>query len=136
MAGIALIGLLVILAVKTLRNGTVPGNDQIGPAVAGALLMGLTDSLFSGNLVMPHGGMFFAILAGWIVGRGVAAPVEVMREAVAWRATRLAIAGTAILAVAISTILALEYLIVVWQIPASMTGWNPHFWQYGHFAAW
>jgi O-antigen ligase len=136
LAGIALIGLLVFLAVKTLRNGAVLGNDQIGPAVVGALLMGLTDSLFSGNLVMPHGGMFFAILAGWIVGRGMAAPVDVKRETVAWRRMRLAIAGTAVLAVAISSILALEYLIVVWQIPASMTGWNPHFWQYGHFADW
>src|SRR5258708_34459685 len=54
LAGIALMALLVVLAVKTIRAGSPSGPDLSGKSIAAALIMGLTDSLFSGNQIMPH----------------------------------------------------------------------------------
>ena len=41
-----------------------------------------------------------------------------------------------ILAVAITTVLSLEYLPMARGIPVWLPTWNPHFWQYGRFSDW
>ncbi len=135
LAGVALILMLSVYAVRTLRKA--PGQSSIldGSLVA-ALTMGLTDSLFSGNLIMPHSQMLFGVLAGWIVGRNERAPSGLYGNAPEFRRLRLTIVSIAILAVAITTILGLEYLPLARDIPVWLLPWNPHFWQYGRFSAW
>ncbi|MBC8006974.1 MAG: hypothetical protein H7X76_02885 [Prolixibacteraceae bacterium] len=98
--------------------------------------MGLTDSLFSGNLIMPHSQMLFGVLTGWIVGRTVRAPAGFYMEASHFKTLRFTIVSMAILAVAITTILGLAYLPLAREIPVWLLTWNPHFWQYGRFSAW
>jgi hypothetical protein len=98
--------------------------------------MGITDSLFSGNLIMPHSQMLFGVLAGWIIGRTVRAPSGLYEKAPDFKRLRFTLVSIAILAVAITTILGLEYLPLARDIPVWLPTWNPHFWQYGRFSAW
>ncbi|HEX9451113.1 MAG TPA: hypothetical protein VF934_06840, partial [Burkholderiales bacterium] len=133
--GIALVLMLTVHAVKTLR--TVSSQSSVlDVSLVAALTMGLTDSLFSGNLIMPHSQMLFGVLAGWILGRTVPAPSGVYEKAPGFKRLRITIVSTAILAVAITTILGLEYLPLARDIPVWRLTWNPHFWQYGRFSAW
>jgi hypothetical protein len=104
-------------------------------SLVAALAMGLTDSLFSGNLIMPHSQMMFGVLAGWILGHTLPAPSGVYRDS-AFRTLRFAVVAIAVLAVGITTVLALEYLPLVRDIPPWQFTWNPHFWQYGRFSNW
>ncbi len=135
LAGIALVLMLTVHAVKTLQ--TVSRQSSVlDVSLVAALTMGLTDSLFSGNLIMPHSQMLFGVLAGWILGRTVPAPSGVYEKAPGFKRLRITIVSTAILAVAITTILGLEYLPLARDIPVWRLTWNPHFWQYGRFSAW
>lgn len=135
LAGIALILMLVVHAVRTLRK--VPWQSNVlDSSLVAALVMGLTDSLFSGNLIMPHSQMLFGVLAGCIVGRTMPAPSGVYTMASGFKTVRFAIVAIAVLVVAITTILSFEYLSLVREIPAWLLPRNPHFWQYGRFAAW
>jgi O-antigen ligase len=135
LAGIALIGMLAVFAAKTL-NRTTAAADVLQISLVAALAMGLTDSLFSGNLIMPHSQMLFGVLAGWIIGRQLGARSGVYEKSIAFVHLRFAIIAIAFLAVGISATLSLEYLPVVREIPAWFPTWNPHFWQYGRFSAW
>ena len=135
LAGIALILMLTVHAVRTLRKTTGQSSVLEGSLVA-ALVMGLTDSLFSGNLIMPHSQMLFAVLAGWIIGRNERPPSGLYGNAPGFKRLRFTIVSLAILAVAITTILSLEYLPLARAIPVWLPTWNPHFWQYGRFSAW
>ena len=135
LAGITLLLMLSVYAVRTLR--TTPGQVGVtGASVVAAIVMGLTDSLFSGNLIMPHSQMLFAVLAGWIMGRNIPAPSGIYDKASGFRNARFAIGMVAVLAVAITTVLGFEYLSLAREIPVWLLTWNPHFWQYGRFAVW
>ena len=135
LAGTALVLMLTVFAVKTLRK--VSRQDSVLDAsLVAALAMGLTDSLVSGNLIMPHSQMLFGVLAGWILGRAVRAPSGFYEKAAGFKRLRFALVSIAILAVAITTVLGLEYLPLARDIPIWMPTWNPHFWQYGRFSAW
>ena len=127
-----------MLAVYAVRNlSKAPGQSTVlDVSLVAALTMGLTDSLFSGNLIMPHSQMLFGVLAGWIIGRTVRAPSGLYKEASGFKTLRFTIVSIAILAVAITTILGLEYLPLARGIPVWLLTWNPHFWQYGRFSAW
>jgi O-antigen ligase len=134
LAGIALILMLALYAVKSLR--TASGQSSfLHVTLVSALAMGLTDSLFSGNLIMPHSQMLFAVLAGWIMGRtkGVSG---IHAKSAAFRTQRLAIVSIPMLAAAITVILGFEYLPMARDLPIWLPTWNPHFWQYGRFSAW
>ena len=135
LAGIALVLMLTVYAVRTMRT-TSGQSDVLQISLVAALVMGLTDSLFSGNLIMPHSQMLFGVLAGWIVGRTIPAPSGVYDMAWGFKTLRFAIVSIAVLVVAITTILSFEYLSLVREIPVWLLPWNPHFWQYGRFAAW
>ena len=135
LAGIALVLMLMVYAVRTLRKAS--GQSSIlDVSLVAALFMGLTDSLFSGNLIMPQSQMLFGVLAGWIIGRTARAPSGLYANAPGFRQLRSTIVSVAILAVATTTILCLEYLPLAREIPVWMPTWNPHFWQYGRFSAW
>jgi O-antigen ligase len=135
LAGIALLLMLALFALKSLR--TAAGQSSfVQVTLAAALAMGLTDSLFSGNLIMPHSQMLFAVLAGWIIGRTRRAPSGIYEKSAAFRTQRFAIVSIAILAATTTTIIGLEYLPIARDLPVWLPTWNPHFWQYGRFSAW
>jgi len=134
-AGCALGLILVVFAARSMRSSQLAGQDTITVAVAAALIMGLTESLFSGGIVMPHGQTMLFIVAGWLLGRRLpvhAEPIAPAHLAV----TRLALVGFVCTAVAVTTLLAVEYMLVVRDMPISLQLWHPHYWQYGRFAAW
>jgi O-antigen ligase len=137
LAGIALVLMLTVHAVRALRKASGQKKSSVlDVSLVAALAMGLTDSLFSGNLIMPHSQMLFGVLAGWIIGRTVRAPSGLYDKAPNFTRLRFTMVSIAILAVAITTILGLEYLPLARDIPVWLPAWNPHFWQYGRFSAW
>jgi putative inorganic carbon (hco3(-)) transporter len=134
-AGIALLVILFFYGVVKLRKETTRQPEDLVPAVLlAALVMGLGDSLFSGNLTMPHSQVLCFLLTGWIVGRTGSAVVLPAPAAVA--VTRTAIAGVAILAGLVTAVLAFEYLDVVRDARHALAARIPSFWQYGRFDAW
>jgi O-antigen ligase len=133
-AGIALGMLLLLFAVRALRAQTGQGANPVIASLCAALVMGLTDSLFSGNLIMPHSEVLLCVLAGWLVGRTQAtAPAD---GAGGRRPEKLALVGVAMLAMCTTAILAFEYVDVVNPMPGNLQLRHPHFWQYGRFADW
>jgi O-antigen ligase len=48
---------------------SVGSSKQINIALTASLACGFTESLVSGNLIMPHSQMCFFILSGWLMGR-------------------------------------------------------------------
>ncbi len=134
-AGIALGVVLVVFAVRQLRSNAGRGPDTTTVSLAAALVMGLVDSLFSGNLVMPHSQVLFCVLAGWIVGRSDlrVGPTVSANERRLWRT---GLVGLAILAVLTTVILTIDYLDVIRDMPYPFALRAPSFWQYGRFTEW
>lgn len=136
-AGIALVVMLVVFAIRTLKTKQASGSARaIGASLVAALLAGLTDSLFSGNLIMPHSQVLFFVTAGWIIGRSWTVERPFKALDVSARTTRFSIVGIGLAATAITTILAVEYLPLARELPVWLPRWNPHFWQYGRFSNW
>ncbi len=135
-AAIWLGALLVLFAIRSLGKLPPGATGAQGASLVAALLMGLTDSLFSGNLIMPQSQVLFCVLAGWIVGRSLSAEPALYAGSGAFRMHKLAIALIALLAASITAVLAFEYLPLARDIPVWLPRWNPHFWQYGRFYNW
>lgn len=138
-AGTAAVGLFVLLllfAVRTLRAGAPGAASPVTASLCAALLMGSVDSLFSGNLIMPHSQILLCVIAGWLVGRTQAPAPGGERVAGGRRAEKLALVGVALLAMCTTAILAFEYVDVVNPMPGNLQLRHPHFWQYGRFADW
>lgn len=134
-AGIVLGVLLVIHAVRQIRRRSLQQFDYTSTALGAALIMGLVDSLFSGNLIMPHSQVCLAVLAGWMLGRQRPAVRRYMppgRE----RQWTLGIGLTAGAAALVSIILAAEYVALIIDMPYPPALRLPNFWQYGRFSAW
>ncbi len=138
LAGIALMVLLVVLAIKTLRVGTSAAPDMAGKSIAAALVMGLTDSLFSGNQIMPHSQILLCVVAGLLVGRTSARSpdLSIRNLKVYYPALKLAFVVIAMLAMVATTILSTAYLRAVKDMGPNIQRGNPHFWNYGRFNAW
>ncbi|HWH49229.1 MAG TPA: O-antigen ligase family protein [Burkholderiales bacterium] len=135
-AGVALVILLLLFAVKTLREQTREIPAPATSSLCAALFMGLTDSMFSGNLIMSHSQILLFVIAGWLVGQSQKKP-EVMNERNSgWRLAGLTLGGVAMLAMCTTAILAFEYVDVVNTMPGNLQPRYPHFWQYGRFAGW
>ncbi len=134
-AGVALLMLLLLFAVRTLRAQTRQGASPLTASLCAALVIGLTDSLFSGNLIMPHSQILLCVIAGWLVGRIRATASETERDD-RWRSEELALVGVAMLAMCTTAVLAFEYVDVVNPMPGNLQLRHPHFWQYGRFADW
>jgi O-antigen ligase len=135
MAGVALGVVLVVFAVRQLRSISSREPDVTTASLAAALVMGLVDSLFSGNLVMSHSQVLFCVIAGWIVGRAdpgnqpIASPRRRQR-------LQTGLVGLAMLAMLTTTILTVEYLDVIRDMPYPPALRIPSFWQYGRFIDW
>ena len=138
LAGIALMVLLVVLAIKTLRVGKSAAPDMAGKSIAAALVMGLTDSLFSGNQIMPHSQILLCVVAGLLVGRiSARSPDLSIRSLKVYYPTlKLAFVVIAMLAILATTILSTAYLRAVKDMGPNIQRGNPHFWNYGRFNAW
>lgn len=134
-AGCAIGLLLVVFAGRSMRDSQDLQHDAATVAIASALIMGLTESLFSGGIIMPHGQTMLCIVAGWLLGRRL--PVRAAAPAPAhFAVTRSVLIVSVCVAAAVTTLLAVEYWLVVWDMPISAQRWHPHFWQYGRFPAW
>ncbi len=133
-AGVALCMLLLLFAVRALRAQTPA--SPVTASLCAALVTGLVDSLFSGNLIMPHSQILLCVISGWLVGRTQATAPWDERDAGGRRSERLALVGVAMLAMCTTAILAIEYVDVVQPMPGNLQLRYPHFWQYGRFADW
>ncbi len=139
-AGAALVILVLLFAFSALRVRTHlqthQGADPVTVSLCAALIMGLVDSLFSGNLIMPHSQILLCVIAGWLIGRTDATAPGGERDARGRRPQTLALVGIALLAMCTTAILAFEYVDVVGPMPGNLQLRYPHFWQYGRFADW
>jgi len=134
-AGIALVMLLLLFCARALRTQTRQDANPVTTGLFAALVMGLTDSMFSGNLIMPHSQILLFVIAGWLVGRIQATGPVGEREG-RWQSGKLLLVGVAMLAMCTTAILAFEYVDVVKPMPGNLQLRHPHFWQYGRFADW
>ena len=135
MAGVALGIAVVVFALRQLRSKTRGEPDPTTASLVAALVMGLVDSLFSGNLVMPHSQVLFCVIAGWIVGSaelGIRPSVSTHRR----QRLQTGLIGLAMLAVLTTTILTIEYLDVIRDMPYPPVLRIPSFWQYARFIDW
>ncbi len=135
-AGVALGMLLLLFAARALRAQTRQDANPVTASLCAALVMGLVDSLFSGNLIMPHSQFLLCVIAGWLVGRTQATAPADERDAGGRRSEKLALVGAAMLAMCTTVVLAFEYVDVVQPMPGNLQPRHPHFWQYGRFADW
>lgn len=136
LAGVALGAMLLVFAMRELRSSTQYQPDVVGASVGAALVMGLVESLFSGNLIMPHSQVMLAVLAGWLVGRS---RVPVRPQVFYGNRTgivRTALLGSAVLAGLVTAILAIEYLEVTSNLWLPVEFRTPSFWQYARFSSW
>ena len=134
-AGVALGIAVVVFALRQLRSKTRGEPDPTTASLVAALVMGLVDSLFSGNLVMPHSQVLFCVIAGWIVGSaelGIRPSVSTHRR----QRLQTGLIGLAMLAVLTTTILTIEYLDVIRDMPYPPVLRIPSFWQYARFIDW
>lgn len=134
-AGVLLGIALALYATRSLST-SARASDLTGVSLAAALLMGLVDSLFSGNLTMPHAQVFFCVVAGWLVGRRPLRPAVGDAAPIPARTMRIGLVAVALLATCVTLILSIEYLSLVREMPRTQQDWIPHFWQYGRFSAW
>ena len=134
-AGVGLALTLLVFAVRSLRTTGGSKPDVVSVSLAAALIMGMVESLFSGGILMPHAQMMVCIVAGWLLGRRLIARSPTMRPEHAAQ-VRLGLTLSVVAAALVTTLIGLEYLAVVWDMPLSAQRWHPHFWQYGRFAAW
>lgn len=130
-AAVALPVMLLWFGLRRLRERTREGPDATALALVAALTMGLVDSLFSGNLTMPHSQVMFFVLAGWIVGRELQASGR--HGPAAPGPAAVAVVGVLALACLVTLILAFEYLDIVRELRMDRV---PNFWQYGRFDDW
>lgn len=135
-AAIALGAMLVIYAVRQIRRRSLQRPDIVSTTLGAALIMGLTDALFSGNLIMPHSQILLAVTAGWLLGRQQQASAASYTPATRMRQLQFAVAGMAALAALVTAILAVEYVQLIQSMPYPPGLRIPNFWQYGRFTAW
>lgn len=135
-AGIVLGALLVLYAVHQIRRRSLQQFDAVSTALGAALIMGLVDALFSGNLIMPHSQVCLAVIAGWMLGRQRPAPAMPYVSPERQRQWRMGVALTVVGAAAVSAVLAFEYLSLIVDMPYPPNLRIPNFWQYGRFSAW
>jgi O-antigen ligase len=137
-AAIALLGMLGFFALGVIRAGP-PGHtgDAVGVYVAAALIMGLVESCFSGNLTMPHSQIMFCVTAGWLLGRRrTQGQMTQFAAPETSRVLKLALSGTVLLAVGVALILTVEYATTIHGMPWWIHPNPPNLWQYGRFSAW
>jgi O-antigen ligase len=136
-AGVMLLGTLALFAIRTLRREQTSQHSSIvNIGLGAALVSGLVDSFFSGNLLMPHSQMLLAVLAGWLVGRNLPLHCAAVATQLRYRAEALAALSCITLAGGVLLIFSLEYLVLMREMPFWFSDRIPHFWQYGRFYDW
>lgn len=137
-AGVALLVLALAFAARQLRRTPHGHADNTLVALTAALVMGLTDSLFSGNLTMPHSQMLFCILVGWIVGHvhGSRDPGLKPIGVADINMARRVLLGVSACATVGTVLLTVQYLDLISDMPQLAAFRTPSFWQYGRFGAW
>lgn len=135
-AAIALGAMLVVYVLRQIRRRSLQRFDAPGTILGAALIMGLVDALFSGNLTMPYGQVFLSVAVGWMIGRQRPEPSSPYVPAARQRQLEVAVAGTAVLAALVTAVLAIEYVSLIRDMPYPPNLRIPSFWQYGRFSAW
>ncbi len=137
-AAIFLLAMLGIYALRMIRNGSTGNGSQVELFVAAALIMGLVESCFSGNLTMPHSQVMFCVTAGWLLGRRHTQK-ETKQAAASRSRSRLnclSLAGFVLLAATITFVLTFEYATTIYGMPWWLQANPPNLWQYGRFSEW
>jgi putative inorganic carbon (HCO3(-)) transporter len=136
-AAVALLAMLGLHAIVVIRAAPIPatGGGAVNLFVAAALIMGLIDSLFSGNLTMPHSQILFCVVAGWLLGRGRKLPGSELPAQGTERVKRFALSGVVLLAAAVALVLSFEYVSAIHHMPWWQNPNPPNLWQYGRFTA-
>jgi len=137
-AAIALLAMLTLYAIGVIRASPDPATTAgaVSVYVSAALIMGLVDSLFSGNLTMPHSQIMFCVVAGWLLSRRRS---ETTRTAPTLRretVTGFALSAVVLLAAGIALVLTFEYASAIHDMPWWQQPNPPNLWQYGRFSAW
>jgi len=137
-AAVALLAMLGLHAIGVIRASPMPPTKSgaVSLFVASALIMGLVDSLFSGNLTMPHSQIMFCVVAGWLLGRSRIVPTSIAPMQGAGNASRFALSSAVLLAVSVALILTFEYASAIHHMPWWQQPNPPNLWQYGRFSAW
>jgi O-antigen ligase len=66
---VALMGYLLLACVRWAKAAAIADDRMLNVALLAALLMGLLDSLVSGNTLMPVSQMSLFVVIGWVIGR-------------------------------------------------------------------
>ncbi|UCH48036.1 MAG: O-antigen ligase family protein [Betaproteobacteria bacterium] len=137
-AAVLLLAMLGIAALGSIRSASSGESSAVGVYVAAALIMGLVESCFSGNLTMPHSQIMFCVVAGWLLGLrpGQATAVQAHRLPAMAQHTRLALVSVILLAVSLVFVLTYEYVHAIHGMPYWLNPNPPNLWQYGRFSAW
>jgi O-antigen ligase len=138
-AGVALLALALAFAARQLRRTPHEhADDTTLVALVAALTMGLTDSLFSGNLTMPHSQMLFCIISGWIVGHAHGSRDTGLKavEIADIDTARRVLLGVSMCAALGTVLLTVRYFDLIGDMPQLAAFRTPSFWQYGRFGAW
>ena len=78
----------------------------------------------------------YGVVAGWFVGRADLAITRLVEHPPRQQIMRTSLVGVAMLAVLTTTLLTVEYLNVIRDMPYPPELRIPSFWQYGRFTAW
>ena len=137
-AAVALLAMLGLHAIGVIRASPEPATKAgaVNLYISAALIMGLIDSLFSGNLTMPHSQILFCVVAGWLLGRNRKEPNPTAPAHRAEEVKRFALSGVLLLATGIALVLTVEYASAVHHMPWWLQPNPPNLWQYGRFTAW
>jgi O-antigen ligase len=136
LAGVAALAMLAIFALQTLWRGSLSGFDPVNTALGAALVMGLIDALFSGNLIMPHSQIALCVIGGWLLGRNVSSFHEVTCAPTVLRFEKVTVLCAIVLSALLVAMLSADYLSVLREMPRWLPERYPHFWQYGRFSDW
>lgn len=112
-------------------------NPQINIALTAALVCGLCDSLFSGNIIMPHSQMMLFMIGGWLIGRNQATDlVSIELQTLQGKGRTLALVAAVLAAITIQLNGVQSYYSYMERTQFSVPEYaHPRFWNDGHWPA-
>ena len=136
LAGVGVLALLAMFALKKLRYESGAGFDPVTVALCAGLVTGLVDALFSGNLIMPHAQIALCVISGWLLGRERQLSYDRTGNTMFLRVEKIVVICAVVISAILVAKLSAEYLNVLRAMPGWLPERYPHFWQYGRFTGW
>jgi len=116
---------------------TYSENPQINIALTASLVCGLCDSLFSGNIIMPHSQMLLFIIGGWLIGRNQATDlISIELQPLQSKGRTLVLVAVVLAAITIQLNGVQSYYSYMKRAQFSVPEYaHPRFWNDGHWPA-